>query len=100
VSVTQDEDPQVSANERWDSATRLPGETLRRSERVRNRTNVANLTANETAELPGLALGATQQASGYAATNHHLQMKEWAFEDFLREQSPVRKLGLHSSTGI
>ena len=92
VPVTQDEDPQVSANGRWDFATRMPGETLRRSERVRSR-NVADMAANETAEVPGLVLGATQRTSGYAAANRHLQMKEWAFEEYFAGAITCKETG-------
>ena len=80
----------------------IPDVGPRRSERVKSQVrpsnaethHIANMAAmNE--QMQGLVLTAQARMKGFTMANRHLQMNEWAFEEFLLEPSQIKLLERH-----
>ena len=81
IPITQEENQQDSTQ--WKQGG------LRRSDRVR----AMRENDLEHVSVPGLVLGATTRLQGYAAANHYLQMKEWAFKEYFAGAITCKETG-------
>ena len=92
----------ISDDEDEGSWNKTPGDGRRRSKRVLQQLranekddlhNIVMLAANETATVPEMHIKSDITKRGYAAANQHLQLDEWAYEQYFAGAVIDKKTG-------